>query len=368
MLSNRDKINKKSLKIGFGSKMDWEAIIFSLLCSLVFTVFLYLLVPVIYCFRNKPLPKAKIKKIIIINAICVWFVFQIIRFSLGETGTSAAVFLWSWVGYKIMIKRLAIENDTSKQQQGNAQPTTTQASSDKASSEKSQESDYVTVCLSREDAPPVRFNNDVPMSDLRIDPSAKESFIPPQQEIPKNNTTEKSINTGRWKKIVNIVIAVALAISLLVIVCLLPLNDDGPLDDYYEERGYRFIYEYNKKIDSGLLEDSGPTFSHFSLAKKITNDSDRYYDYMQEVYKIAANGNSQNNYGKDAVSEYINKLPLDYGEKILLFKFRYTNDNTYNQDIVDYLNEREDISYDTMVLILTELGFTVHDDGYVEWE
>ena len=94
--------------------MDFGAIVFSLLLDLVFTAFLYLLVPVIFCLNKKPLKKSTIKKIIIINAVCIWLAFQIINMALGVTETSAAVFLWSWVGYTIMKKCLAIDEDTSK--------------------------------------------------------------------------------------------------------------------------------------------------------------------------------------------------------------------------------------------------------------
>lgn len=139
-------------------------------------------------------------------------------------------------------------------------------------------------------------------------------------------------------------------------------------EDYYEERGYKYIYQYNKNLDYGLSNNHSPSFTHYTLVTKIiAPNNSNYYDYLQEVYKIAATGNSSNNYCKDAVTGYINTLPLEYGEKVLLFKLRYTSDNTYNQDIIDYLNEREDISYDDTVRILEHLGFTVDSDGNVMW-
>ena len=70
---------------------------------------------------------------------------------------------------------------------------------------------------------------------------------------------------------------------------------------------------------------------------------------------------------KEKVAEYINNLDADYGEKIILFKSEYNADDTYNYEIIDYLNNREDISYEEMVAILKELGFTVKGDT-VTWD
>ena len=52
----------------------------------------------------------QIKKVIIINAISVWIlIVVIISASGGEPQASAAVFLWSWVGKKIMERVLLRE-------------------------------------------------------------------------------------------------------------------------------------------------------------------------------------------------------------------------------------------------------------------
>ena len=61
-------------------------------------------------------------------------------------------------------------------------------------------------------------------------------------------------------------------------------------------------------------------------------------------------------------------MDADYGEKIILFKSQYPNDDTYNDDIIDYLNEREDLAYTDKKVILEELGFKVGSDGRVTWD
>ena len=88
--------------------------------SIIITAVAYLLVPTILCIvgynTHRSYSLKTIKKIMIINSACVWFIFQIIRYNAGETGTSVAVVLWSGVAYWMMKKFLlekdiALEND-----------------------------------------------------------------------------------------------------------------------------------------------------------------------------------------------------------------------------------------------------------------
>jgi hypothetical protein len=53
--------------------------------------------------------------------------------------------------------------------------------------------------------------------------------------------------------------------------------------------------------------------------------------------------------------------------KIILFKNEYNADDTYNEDIIDYLNSRDDISYSEMETILKYLGFDVDAKGNISW-
>lgn len=79
------------------------------------------------------------------------------------------------------------------------------------------------------------------------------------------------------------------------------------------------------------------------------------------------NGKSINGSRKEKILDYLNELDADYGEKIILFKSQYPADDSYNYEIIDYLNGRDDISYDDMKKILVELGFEVDDEGYIRW-
>lgn len=109
----------------------------------------------------------------------------------------------------------------------------------------------------------------------------------------------------------------------------------------------------------------------YTLSKAVSSDVVTYRKYASELYDIKADkdedGKSIIGSRKEKVIDYVNNLDIDYGERLILFKSEYNADDTYNEDIIDYLNNREDISYDEMVTILTELGFTVKN-GNVYWD
>ena len=109
----------------------------------------------------------------------------------------------------------------------------------------------------------------------------------------------------------------------------------------------------------------------YKVAKAVGGYS-AYKTYQSELYDIKADkdesGKSISGSRKEKVVEYINNLDADYGEKLILFKSEYNADDTYNYEIIEYLNSRDDISYEETETILKELGFTVHSDGRVTWD
>ena len=96
-----------------------------------------------------------------------------------------------------------------------------------------------------------------------------------------------------------------------------------------------------------------------------------YRTYASEMYDIKAdkdeNGNSITGSRKEKVHDYVFGLDIDYGMRLILFKNEYNADDTYNYEIIDYLNSREDLSYEDTVTILKEIGFDVDENGRVTW-
>lgn len=130
----------------------------------------------------------------------------------------------------------------------------------------------------------------------------------------------------------------------------------SPADYWSDKEEYDFAYEKPEK---------------YAVAKAVGGYAS-YKDYSDELYDIKAdkdeNGNSIRNSRKEKVIDWVNNLDADYGTRIILFKNEYNADDTYNYDIIEYLNSREDISYEEMETILKELGFDVDANGNISWD
>lgn len=123
-------------------------------------------------------------------------------------------------------------------------------------------------------------------------------------------------------------------------------------------------------------------FEEFELAKdnpkkysaSLVIGYDDFTKYMDEIGEIRAdkdsNGKTINGSAKRKKTDYINSLDLDYGQRIILYRSLFDSESDkkmYNADIVEYLNNRDDISYEEMVTILEALDFKVYQDGTVTW-
>ena len=110
----------------------------------------------------------------------------------------------------------------------------------------------------------------------------------------------------------------------------------------------------------------------FTLSKAVASDVVTYRGYTKDLYELKADkdedGKSIVGSRKEKVIDYVNNLDADYGSKIILFKSEYPADDTYNYDIIEYLNSRDDISYSEMETILKELGFNVDKNGNITWD
>ena len=101
----------------------------------------------------------------------------------------------------------------------------------------------------------------------------------------------------------------------------------------------------------------------------------RFAPYAAELNQIKGedkNGDGKTDSGskKDNIIDYINGLDMDYGEKIIMFRTLYSSKadkKAYNMEIIDYLKERDDISYQQMKSILEELDMEVDSEGNITW-
>lgn len=130
------------------------------------------------------------------------------------------------------------------------------------------------------------------------------------------------------------------------------------------------LTDYDKYGSLDELDFAVKNPGKYAVSKAVGGYSS-YVSHTKEIGKLEAdkdkNGNSISGSRKKKVANYINGLDLDYGEKIILYRSCYTSDDKYNSQIVEYLNSRDDISYNDMVTILQELGMTVDSNGNVRW-
>ena len=136
-------------------------------------------------------------------------------------------------------------------------------------------------------------------------------------------------------------------------------TDNGiSLDDYDsadedEKREYSNMYSW-------VSDEDHP--GRYSLAKAVSDDFQTFWQYKSDCNNFDAkdeNGETVSGLKKERVIDYINSLDIDYGARLILFRSMYDgkkDKENYDQDIIDYLNSREDISYEDMEAILKELG------------
>lgn len=110
----------------------------------------------------------------------------------------------------------------------------------------------------------------------------------------------------------------------------------------------------------------------YVLAKSVTDDVVTYKQYTKDIDNIKAdtyaNGKTVTGSRKNNVTDYINSLDLEYGQKMILYRKEFNKDDTYNNEIIEYVGSRQDLSFDNKATILTQLGFTVKKDGTVLWD
>ena len=136
-------------------------------------------------------------------------------------------------------------------------------------------------------------------------------------------------------------------------------------EEYWNETNISFF-----PVSDGKYEFAYDNPENYAVAKSV-GGYDSYKKYSSELSGIKADkdedGKSISGSRKEKVIDYVNGLDIDYGMRLILFKNEYNADDTYNNEIIEYLNSRDDLSFSDTVTILRKLGFTVHDDGTIEW-
>lgn len=131
------------------------------------------------------------------------------------------------------------------------------------------------------------------------------------------------------------------------------------------------LTDYDKFGSFADLDYATKNPGEYAVSKAVAPDLTQYKQIASELNNIKSDkdddGKTISGSRKAKVIEYINSLDLDYGQKITLYKSEYNSDNSYNREIVEYLNSRNDLTYKDIETILKELGFNVGEGGRVWW-
>jgi hypothetical protein len=136
----------------------------------------------------------------------------------------------------------------------------------------------------------------------------------------------------------------------------------------YKEKPIKNAIEYDMTPDEYSYFEDNP--SKYHTIKAIT-DYETYKTISKDLSDIKGDKDSNDKTisgsRKIKVYDYINGLDLGYEQKLILAKMEYPSEDRYNYEIIDYLNNNNEIDYDTMESILLELGFKVDDYGNIRW-
>lgn len=149
---------------------------------------------------------------------------------------------------------------------------------------------------------------------------------------------------------------------------------NSELSDLYKAK--RFIQNSNmtdeekddavrklQRVIDDLAKESLDSYKNVRIDGNRAAVGDKQYKYEKGEWKKITDDKREK---RDRVINYLNTLDVDYGEKLIIYRSIYKNDNAYNKEIVEYVRNRNDLTYDEMVAIFESLGFTVKN-GRVYW-
>ena len=97
-------------------------------------------------------------------------------------------------------------------------------------------------------------------------------------------------------------------------------------------------------------------------------DMDKYLDFELQDFKSDkdATGKTIRNSKKNKMLKYINSMDGTYGEKLIIYKLNNMTDDSYNREIINYLNS-QNLSQEEKRTILKALGMKIDNAGNVRW-
>lgn len=123
-----------------------------------------------------------------------------------------------------------------------------------------------------------------------------------------------------------------------------------------DQKSYLYDKYYSNKEMLDIVNKIGLNFDSFLdyEAQDFESDKDKY-------------GKTISGSKRKKVFNYINNMNATYEQKLILAKLQYNSYNDHNKEIISYLNNNNNISYNEMVTMLKKMGFKVDSNGTIKW-
>lgn len=144
--------------------------------------------------------------------------------------------------------------------------------------------------------------------------------------------------------------------------------------DKYDDYNVSKLHAIKSIIDSNLpdeakyqLYNNSYSKDKINIAQTIGMDADTFLNYAKQNFKANkdSNGKSISGSKKRKIYNYLNKMNVNYGDKLILAKMQGYETEEGNAEIVNYLNN-SNVTPDEYEAILKQLKFTIKN-GYVRW-
>lgn len=141
-------------------------------------------------------------------------------------------------------------------------------------------------------------------------------------------------------------------------------------DDYNVSKSHAISSIINSSLPDEVkyqLYNNSYNKNKINVAQTIGIDANTFLNYAKQNFKASkdSNGKSISGSKKRKVYNYLNKMNIDYEDRLILAKMQGYETDEGNTEIVNYLNN-SNVTPDEYEAILEQLKFTIKN-GYVRW-
>lgn len=246
--------------------------------NLFITICGYLLIPAILCILRKELTKSQIKRIAIVNGICVCVIFMIISVETTGKSTAGGALLWPYVSYSLMKKFCQKKSDDIRPVNEQAKPEAPNPVEDvRFSYEGEKRTTGGSYRFDGKDFLKSEEEVEAPFSDA-ISPMTEEDL----ENVQDDNMTQEDENTEIISDVKRILPLFTILLLVLSIIC--NINQYVKIEELEEESKFvSYPSDYNENKNKARFLDQ-------SIVFVIEGYGDYYYTYDEMMRVMDGKG------------------------------------------------------------------------------